>query len=331
MTRREMFIEYYVNSSDVMDIDPNIWLANYIVDRMELNDEQILWFCFLNSITYHLPTAYLIINEFPDLENVDIPRLTHWWKEAQVNCPFQTDKLKQRKFLPETVESYQKLVNGSQKDYFDNLFGYDSNLNFQTLWDETYIPIKHFGRFSVWNWAQTLNQIAGYEIEPSTLLLGQKSSESHTHGLCLAFDKDEWAHKERYTDENGKRQKRVHKFTDDEREFLESESRLLKEDLKKHKIYVDNFNIETVACAYKKIFRENDSRYVGYYLDRQSKDIIDIESKGWYGVDWSLLWQARDELIKTGMNNKELKKERFKESPEDKCKLPKKDLVNEWI
>lgn len=331
MTRREMFIEYYVNSANVLDIDPNIWMANYIVDRMELNEEQILWFCFLNSITYHLPTAYLIINEFPDLENVDIPRLTKWWETAQKDCPFQTDKLKQRKFLPETVESYQKLIQGSQKGYFDNILTGTPNENFQIMWDETYKPIRHFGRFSVWNWAQSLKQIAGYEIEPDSLLLGLKSSESHTHGLCLAFERDEWAVKKRYTDSSGKRKKETHTFTDKEKQFLENESLDLIEDIKEQGVYVDNYLVETVACAYKKIFRDRDSRYIGYYLDRQAKDILDIESKGWYGVDWSLLWDARHEMIEASLNNKEVNSARYKDSPEDKCRLKKEDPIDEWF
>jgi hypothetical protein len=130
----------------------------------------------------------------------------------------------------------------------------------------------------------------------------------------------------------GKKQKITHKFTKEECEFLENEAKQIKEEISSLGIEVDNFNLETVACAFKKIFRENDSRYIGYYLDRQAKDINDIESKGWYGVDWSLLWQAREELILSGFNNSQTNKDRFRDSPEDKCKLTKKDTIleDEW-
>jgi hypothetical protein len=75
MDRKELFIEYYLNSENIKDIDPNIWMANYVVDRMELNEEQIIWFCFLNSITYQFPTSYLLIKYYADLEYVDIDSL----------------------------------------------------------------------------------------------------------------------------------------------------------------------------------------------------------------------------------------------------------------
>lgn len=318
MTRVKEFETFFENSFNVKDIDPNIWLSNYICDRMELNEEQILWFCFLNSITYHLPTAYLIINEFPDLENVGEERLREWWTEVQHKCPFQTDKLKQRKYLPESVFSYKKLIKGSQKKYFDSILNGNSTENFQKLWDNVYKDIAHFGRFSVWNWAQMLKQVANYNIEPSSLLLGESSSESHTHGICYALGKDDWAKKIRYVDDKGKRQKEVHKFIKEEKIFLEEESEKILESLHKKNIPADRFYIETVACAFKKLFRTSQSRYVGYYLDRQAQDIQKLESFGWYGVDWDLLWQAREELLNQKYINKKVDIMKFDLTLEEK-------------
>lgn len=320
MDRVDDFITFYKNSLSIKDIDPSIWMANYIVDRMELNEEQILWFCFLCSITYHLPAAYLLINEYPDLESAGIERLNTWWKDAQYKIPFQRDKLKQRKFLPETVESYQKLVNGSQKQFFDNILNKDSNTNFYELWDVLYKNIRHFGRFSVWNWAQMLKQVAGYSIEPDTLMLGEENSHSHTHGLCYAFGKDDWAKKERYIDEKCKRKKIVHNFTEEEKQWLEYQSKTVIDIIKSKGIYVDNFNIETVACAFKKLFRERDSRYVGYYLDRQAEDIISIQDN-WKGVDWQLLWDARKEMLKKEVLHNEVNINKFKLTFKDKIEL----------
>jgi hypothetical protein len=136
---------YFTNAYNIGDIDPNIWMSNYLVDRLELNENQILWFVFLNSITYHLPTAYLLINEYPDLELVDENRIRTWWDEVQKMCPFQKDKLKQRKFLPDTIISYQKMLNGRQQnDYFQEILTSDCpENNFNLLWDELYKGIGH--------------------------------------------------------------------------------------------------------------------------------------------------------------------------------------------
>lgn len=312
MNHIQEFKTYFINAYNIGDIDSNIWMSNYLVDRLEMNENQILWFVFLNSITYHLPTAYMIFNEYPDLELVDETRIRKWWCEVQSKCPFQKDKLKQRKYLPDTIISYQKLLNGQQqKDFFDQkLSSTCANENFNLLWNVLYINIKHFGRFSVWNWSQMLTQICGYNIEPDTLFLGESNAESHTHGICYALGKYDWAKKERLKDENGKKIKIIHKFTQDEKQFLENESDLILNDLQRE-IPATKFEIETVACAFKKMFRTNDSRYLGYYLDRQAEDIKSIENNGFSGVDWSILWDARDEMLSSDFINKMVDKSKF--------------------
>ena len=97
MGNRALFIEFYKNSKIAQDIDPGDNIAKYLVDRLELNRNQTIWFCFLNAITYQLPSAFMLINEYPDLELVDIVRLTEWWDKVQKDCPVQQDKLRQRK------------------------------------------------------------------------------------------------------------------------------------------------------------------------------------------------------------------------------------------
>ena len=320
--RIELFKEFYVNSDNVADIDPSIWLLNYVIDRMEMNDQQVLWLCFLNAVTYHVPTALVIWNEFPDLECAGIERLTEWWgKETQLRLPFQTDKLKQRKHLPETVASYKAMVCGDQKAYFDGLLNSTPEQNFETLWTEAYKPIKQFGRFSVWNWAQTLKQVAGYDIEPTNLFLGERNAESITHGACWVLGKEEdWAYKRRWKDEHGKKHKEVHVFSESEKTTLEDGIRQVMDELRQEypEVLVDAFNVETMLCAFKKLFRQRDSRYVGYYLDRQAIDIHKTSSNGWYGVEWKLLWDARRELLDANMINDKIQTHRYKSDVQEK-------------
>jgi len=319
--RFDDFVLYYKNMHNVKDIDPSIWMMNYLKKRLELNDNQILWMCFLYAITYHLPSSYMLLNEYPDLELVDEKRIRKWWDNVQKDVPFQRDKLKQRKYLPESILSYQRLVGDSQKEFFDNILIGNAEENFNLIWEELYKNIEHFGRFSVWNWVQALKEVAGYDIKPNKLLLGTSESESHTHGICLAFGKDEWAKKERYT-ENGKRKKKVHKFALEEIEWLEEQSKLLENVINESGLEVDPFTIETVACAYKKTFRTRDSRYVGYYLDRQAEDIKSIENN-FPGVDWDLLWQCREECLKSSYLNETVDKNKFKLSYEEKINEPR--------
>jgi hypothetical protein len=75
---------------------------------------------------------------------------------------------------------------------------------------------------------------------------------------------------------------------------------------------VDYFTMETCLCSFKKIFREHHGRYLGYYLDRQAEEIMQVEKDGWYGIDWDVLWQARNETIDLRLDDKRgINKERF--------------------
>lgn len=308
----KLFCDFCRNSLKANDIDPAISYTNYIIHRMEFNEEQILWLCFLYGATYQLPSAILIWNEFPDLELVDIPRLNDWWCKNQHLIPFQTDKMKQRKDFVSTVDSYQQLVNGSQKAYFDKLLSSKSpQENFDKLWS----PLKsiaYFGRFSTWNWTQLLKHIAGYNIEPMTLMLGEPDSVSFTDGLAHAFGMPEKATQKLII--NGKKHKVHYKWSDEEKQHMETLCSLLKKPLN-----LDNFQIETLACAFKKIWRENDSRYVGYYNDRLADDIRKT-SANWSGVDWQLLWDAREACVPAEYlhDNKGVDTDKFKLLPAEK-------------
>lgn len=311
MTNLKMFRIFCKNSLYAEDVDPALSYMNYMIDRMELNEEQVLWLCFLYAVTYQLPSAYLIWSEYPDLELVDIPRLRKWWSKKQYLIPFQTDKMKQRRNFVETIESYQNLVGASQKDYFDTLLkSKNSYKNFNKLWNSLK-NISYFGRFSIWNWCQALKHVAGYQIEPRTLLLGEPDSISFTDGLAYAYGMlDKVTQK---TKVDGKTVKTYYNWSDEEKQEMEQSCAELKEALG-----IDNFQLETLACAFKKIWRTNDSRYVGYYNDRIAEDIKKT-SKIWGGVDWDLLWDAREFCIpERYIHNNGIDKSKFRLNPKEK-------------
>lgn len=310
----KLFHDFCLNSLNACDVDPAISYLNYMIDRMEMNNEQVLWLCFLYGVTYQLPSAYLIWNEYPDLENLGVRRFEQWWtKETQSKIPFQQDKMKQRKDTATTIASYKALVGGSQKKYFDDLLCSDSpQENFDRLWT----PLKsiaYFGRFSIWNWCQALKHIAGYNIEPTKLMLGESDSISFTDGLAYAFGMPEKV-TQRVVGENGKSTKVYYKWSPEEKAEMELGCSIFKQSLG-----LDNFQLETLACAFKKIWRTNESRYVGYYNDRIADDIR-ATSQHWDGVDWDLLWDARVACVpeKYLHGNKGVDKNLFKLNSIDK-------------
>lgn len=308
----KLFKDFCLNEVKACDVDPAIDYMNYIVDRMEMNEEQVLWMCFLYAVTYQLPSAYLIWNEYPDLELAGIERLSKWWESAQYKIPFQTDKMKQRKDFVKTVASYQSLVGKSQKKYFDDLLDSKSpQENFDRLWS----PLKtiaYFGRFSIWNWCQVLKHVAGYNIEPTRLMLGEADSISFTDGLAYAFGMPDKVTQKVVV--ANKKRKVFYKWSAEEKEDMESACAVLKKSLK-----LDNFQLETLACAYKKIWRDHESRYIGYYNDRIADDIR-ATAQHWSGVDWDLLWDAREYCVPKMYlhDNNGVDKQKFLANPIDK-------------
>lgn len=306
MDRTELFKSAYINAHHAKDIDPNIDMANYLVDRMEYNSDQVIWFCFLNAITYQLPTAFLIKNEFPDLECAGIERLHNWWKrDIQLKLPYQKDKLKQRKFLPETIESYKNVVGSSQTEYFNNLLNKSPSENFNVLWNEFYKPIRHFGRFSVWNFAQMLKSVAGYNIEPNRFLFGDAGAKSITKGAKYLFGEVSNAE-------------------------LETRTFSLMEDIRKS-VPIDAFKMETELCRFHKYYRTRESRYIGYYLDRQKEDIDSLKKMGWNGIHWKLLDDSRESMLNKKYMSNSVKKFLFQNSPEEKMGIRTALLLEDFM
>jgi hypothetical protein len=133
------------------------------------------------------------------------------------------------------------------------------------------------------------------------MLNDYSGSRSHRNGLLLALGEDE---------------KYDQKLNKEEYQRLESESISILKELRSRFPHLssqaDFFTMETCLCSFKKIFRERHGRYLGYYLDRQSEEILQAENDGWFGIEWEVLWQSRNECLDKRMSSKNLiDKEKF--------------------
>ncbi len=286
--RKQAFVDWFGWSLEIEDCDSALYMLNYFFDRFEFNIEQKLWIAWIYGTTYNFPTAYIIWNEFPDMELVGLDRLEKWNNENYKRLRYQTDTKWNKGHLPSQFVSYKKWVNGrKQIDAFNDILTDDPFVNFQRLWDEVNTWHK-YGRYMSWFYIQTLKQTCGINVDIDNLWLGDYSgSRSHRNGLCFALGKDEW----------------VDKTLDKKQvEWMENKgSEILLEVREKYPSQskkADYFAMETCLCSFKKLFRKRDGRYLGYYLDRQAKEIKQVEEDGWIGIDWNPLWQCRSELIK---------------------------------
>lgn len=138
-----------------------------------------------------------------------------------------------------------------------------------------------FGRFTLFIYLEMLNTIAGYDISPTGLDL--KNAESSRNGLAFAFGKEELMNHF-----SGK------KLTSAQIKELESDfNKLIKIINDSNAKHNSIWSIETTLCAFKK--HKLGKRYVGYYIDRQKKELIQMQQNVTEGVDWDVLWQFREE------------------------------------
>lgn len=287
--RMEYFEKYFYWSLKFYDADPSLFLMNYINQRMELNTEQRFWIAWLYGNTYQLPTAWIIANEFPDFENVDLARLK-WWNDGNYKrLRYQADQKWQKGHLPEMFSSYRSCIqrkDRTQQQFFkDTCTSDDPKENFETLYTFVIKNFHKFGRYSAWFYIQTLKETCDVDVEAPDLLLTDPNTHTQRDGLCLALGKDHWV---------GEVLKDKGKTT----HLNQGADELLKIMQQKHPdVHSDMFLLETILCAFKKTFRRKKGRYLGYYLDRQAIDIMTVQRDGWAGIDWDLLWQGREETL----------------------------------
>lgn len=277
--RKQAFIDWYAWSLKYGDCDPPIWLLNYLFKRYEHNVEQKLWIAWIYGTTYHLPTAWVIWNEFPDFELVGLDRLKQWNNENYKRLRYQTDTKYNKGFLPQQFESYKNWIgNKTQIEKFGELKTFDN------VWNSVIKNLYKFGRYSTWFYMQTLNECVGLNLIPKDLKLDDYSgSKSHRNGLCYALGLDDWINK---------------KLNRTEIAYLETESIQMQNTIRtNYKLSGNPYKMETALCSFKKIFRKKQGRYLGYYLDRQAEEIAQVQADGWKGIEWDVFWQARTETL----------------------------------
>lgn len=286
--RTEAFIRWYAWSLEFQDCDPAVWATNYLNKRYEHNDEERIWFCWLYGNTYQLPTAWVLKNEFPDFELATVDRMEQWNTRNYKRLRYQTDTKWSKGHLPVMFASYQKFVGKqTQRSLFESFYGDNEEQTFDNLWKAVNTNLYKFGRYSSWFYLQHLKHTAGVKINPTSLMLGDYSgSRSHRNGLLYAL---------------GMEDKVDQRLTISEYADLESQANEIIKEMKNRfphlSSQIDFFTMETCLCSFKKIFRTSHGRYLGYYLDRQSEEIQLAETDGWYGIDWNVMWQARDETL----------------------------------
>jgi len=259
------FITYFKESQKVKDIDPANDCLVYLCDRFELNMEQRYWLAFLYSTCYCGATVFYMYNEFPDFANVDVKRLERWWANNKDKLVFQTDRLRiktSNQFVPTFLSYKQFIGDSSQQRRFSLLKTPSEESNYLYAYKEVG-KIRNIGRFTLFIYLEMLNLLTDFKCVPNTI--DWDNADNCRKGL-------EYATGLEYS-----------KFRYD---------KLIKE--LSTKLNSNIFAVETVLCAYYKY--KNGKRYIGYYKERQLKEINRMKANVPTGVCWDVLYQFRKEI-----------------------------------
>lgn len=285
--RREGFLRYYYAILKTDEYDPAYYTMQYLVNRYELNSEQVFWFSWLYGFIYNVATAWVVLNEFPDFHNAGRKRLENWERGTWRNMMYETDTRYKKGKIHQAFPYYRATIGDrTQEAYFRGVCKFDDpRLNFRALWDDVR-RWKLFGRYSAFFYLETLKRVAGLPIECDSLFLRDISgSKSHRNGLLFSLGADE------LVDSRA--------FTPAQFDWMEAEADGLMDEMKARfpdvASQVDYFTAETAWCAYKGLFRKR--RYFGYYLDRDAGQIVKAQQLGWSGIDWGVFWQCREESL----------------------------------
>ena len=259
----------------------------YFKEKLNWNDEEALWFAFLNGNTQNPVTSYILHKRFPNPEQHR--ELIKFYRENYARLEFDTDRRYHKKSLEDAIYSYLGIVGASQKDFWHST----AKFGFKQMWKEA-SKISTFGRLSTFSYLEYL-KIMGVPFDCDTLFIDDISgSRSHRNGLCIVagLDKYDW-HKSnptfdgRYSDEllQGL-------IAKGEELLVQAKERAKGQDWEKDVSY---FTLESTLCTYKSWHRPN-RRYPNVYNDMLELRIKKNE-KNWTEEDLSIFWEARRDCL----------------------------------
>lgn len=286
--RKEIFTRFYMFHLQHRSHPGAVYyLIPYLKKTFNWDDEQTLWFCFINGNTQNPLTSLLIHNAGSRPENYRDN--VAFWNENKTRLAWDTDRRYHRTQFDKSLYGYLDLTGGQQTQFWSSL----------SSWNEAWAAagmIPTFGRLSSWSYIEYL-KIAGFGHEAPTLMLNDWSgSKSHRNGLAIVSGNDhmDW-HKSNESWEGPKcyTPKALKSFEDTAYSIIEE----VKERAGDASWINDvgRLTLESTLCTYKGWHRPN-RRYPNVYND-MLHDRIRTAEKNWPTENWSVFWNARKETL----------------------------------
>lgn len=287
--RREVFHRFYQYHLKYRSHPGCVYYTiPHLRDTQGWDDEQTLWFAFLNGNTQNPVVSWLLHRQFPTPEYTE--PMIEWFEANYERLPFDTDRRHHKKNLPQASRAYaQMTMRGQQEFWLEAAQG-----GFAGVWEKA-TKVPSFGRLSAFSYSEYL-RICGLPFDCDNLLLDDLSgSKSHRNGLAKVCGRDDldW-HDSNPAGFDGC-------YSPEQMQWLMDEGALLLEEAKHraagsdYENDVSYFTLESALCTYKSWHRVN-RRYPNVYNDLLHARIRKTEEL-WPDVDFGVFWEARQRFL----------------------------------
>lgn len=242
--------------------------------RYNWDNEQRLWFAFLNGLTQNPITSLRLFQQLPEVPpaHAALTRFEQWFNDNWDSLQFDTDRRYQKRDTVMAIKMYAPIVaaNGSQLALF-------KNVPFSFLWESVRHGFYSFGRLSAFSYLEYV-YLNGFGADCDNLLFEDKSgSKSHRNGMLLLLGQDQYVWDKRMPNGfDGKYpdlKKMCAWLTAQSQEFL-TEFRAAYPKL----TTAGNFTLESNLCTFKNHFFAR--RYPGVYADMAQERIEWADARG---------------------------------------------------
>ena len=284
--RREVFLRFYEFHLKYRSHPGAVYfMFNFLRNKYSLDQEQMYWLTFINGVTQHIVTTWILFEKFPTFKS-DPDQMQQFILDNWAKLDWDMDRRYCKTKFGKALESYQALVgNKTQQEFWEGLGG------FTNCWDTVMNKFYAFGRLSTFSFLE-YQRIVGLDIDCDSLFLyDMDGSKSHRNGLCKVLGRDDldW-HDKLNPDFPG--------YSVEDIEWLIKEGEILLQEAKVRfegrEFFrdVSYFTLESTLCCYKSWHRKN-RRYPNVYMDMFYERIKNMEKK-WDGQkNFDVFWEAR--------------------------------------
>lgn len=296
--RREVFLRFYEFHLKYKSHPGAVYyMFPYLIKKFNISEEDKFWLAYINGCSQNIITTWLIFEQFPSLQNLDLDKLSAWFREHYTKLGWDTDRRYIKNSFEKCVQNYIDNLNGkTQVEFFYELANSsDEQDNFQKVWDKLLNDFYLFGRLATFSYTEYL-RIVGLPIECNSLFLFDiNGSKSHRNGLCKVLGRDDldW-HSTLNPEFDGYSPEILYWLSvEGEKLLLEARDRMKDVDFYRD---INYFTLESTFCCYKSWHRKN-RRFPNVYNDMFHERIKYAERKWEDTNKFNIFWEAREKVL----------------------------------